>query len=276
MNSEIYFHVGVERTGTKFVQAKVFPFFKDIHFINKNRFSIYDKIINKKKEAKYLVSFELNLSPQFENEVKRFSKLYPDTKVVMVMRRQHGWIASHYKRVVKNGKNYTFKQFLDIENGDSVYSQDDLLYYNKLMILKKYFHQRPLVLFYSDLREDPIGYIDKIAKYMGVNYNVNDIDLTPEHASYSLKQLKAIQKVRKHINIERKKVSKNKIINFGYRLYIDAIRYSVIYTTKILPNSWFNTEPLIDNESIQNVKDYYTPDWEKSVKYVIDNKLNVV
>ena len=137
--SEIFFHVGVERTGTKYVQGKVFPYFKGIYFINKDRFSIYNKIIDKQKHSKYLVSMELNLSPQFEEEVKRFSESYPDTKVIMVMRQQHSWIASHYKRIVKNGQNLTFSQFLDMENDQSVYNRSDLLYYDKLMLLKKVF-----------------------------------------------------------------------------------------------------------------------------------------
>ena len=274
--SEIFFHVGVERTGTKYVQGKVFPYFKGIHFINKDRFSIYNKIIDKKKHSKYLVSMELNLSPQFEEEVKRFSESYPDTKVIMVMRQQHSWIASHYKRIVKNGQNITFNQFLDMEKDESVYQRSDLLYYDKLMLLKKYFHQKPLVLFYDDLRNEPMSFIDIIAAHLNVTYDKKDIDLDRKHTSYSLKQLKAIQKTMKYLTIERKKISKSIIINYLYRLYIDAIRYSVLYGTKILPDSWFDDNPLIDNLTIHKIKEYYKEDWERSVKYVLENNLNKV
>ena len=274
--SEIFFHVGVERTGTKYVQGKVFPYFKGIHFINKDRFSIYNKIIDKQKYSKYLVSMELNLSPQFEEEVKRFSESYPDTKVIMVLRKQHSWIASHYKRIVKNGQNLTFSQFLDMENDQSVYNRSDLLYYDKLMLLKKYFHQKPLVLLYDDLRNQPMSFIDKLANFLNVTYDKNEINLDRKHTSYSLKQLKAIQKTMKYVTIERKKISKSIIINYLYRLYIDAIRYSVLYITKILPDSWFDTKPLIDTLTIQKIKDYYKKDWERSVKYVLENNLNKV
>lgn len=275
-SSEIFFHIGVERTGTKYVQGKVFPFFKNLHYINKDKYKHYQKIIDKQAHSKYLVSFELNLSPQFEREIKKFSKLYPDTKVIMVMRKQHSWIASHYKRIVKNGRNLTFDQFLDMKNDESVYNRSDLLYYNKLILLNKYFHQKPLILFYEELTKKPFNFIDKVAQYTNVTYNESDIDLNKKHTSYSLKQLKAIQKTMKYVNIERKKISSNKITNFGYRLYIDAIRYSVMYTAKLLPDNWFDDKPLIDKNTIQVVKDYYADDWEKCLEYISENNLNIV
>ena len=275
MNSkEIFFHIGVERTGTKYVQGKVFPFFEGVHYINKKNYKNYQKIIDGTDYDKYLVSFELNLSPQFEREIKKFSALYPDTKVIMVMRKQHSWIASHYKRIVKNGNNITFNQFLDMENDASVYSKSDLLYYDKLMLLKKYFHEKPLVLFYDELRIHPFQFIDKVVKYMCVSYKKETIDLERKHTSYSLKQLKAIKKTMKFVNIERKKIAKNKVVNFVYRLYVDAIRYSVMYTAKVLPDSWFDEAPLIDKATIEKVKNYYKNDWDRSVAYVNEHHLN--
>ena len=73
---EIYFHVGVERTGTKYLQKSIFPTYKGIHFINKDEYFNAKQIIAKRKHKRYLVSMELNLSPQFEAEVKD-SKQFP-------------------------------------------------------------------------------------------------------------------------------------------------------------------------------------------------------
>ena len=265
---EIYFHVGVERTGTKYLQKSIFPTYKGIHFINKDEYFNAKQIIAKRKHKRYLVSMELNLSPQFEAEVKDFSRWFPNAKTIMVLRPHDKWLVSHYKRIVKNGEKKTFKQFLDLETEESIYKIEDLYYMNKIEILEKYFNPEPLYLLYGDLRKDPVSYLNRIATYLKVDFDINKINLKPRHTSYSENQLKAIQRTRNYINIDRKKPSKNKIINLLHRIYIDAIRYSILRLAKHLPNSYFRDSPFIEPEEVEAVKDFYQKDWDQAVVYV--------
>lgn len=265
---EIYFHVGVERTGTKFLQNSIFPTYKGIHFINKDRYPKAKQIIAKRKHKRYLVSMELNLSPQFEKEVKDFSSWFPNAKTIMVLRPHDKWLVSHFKRIIKNGEKKTFKQFLDLDTEESVYKIEDLYYMNKIQILEKYFKADPLYLLYGDFRKDPIKYLNRIASYVKVDFEIDNINLKPKHTSYNENQLKAIQKIGKYINIDRKKPNKNKIINLLHRIHVDAVRYSVLRISKHLPNSYFRDAPFVEPEEVKAIKEFYQTDWDNAAAYV--------
>jgi len=267
-NIEIYFHIGVERTGTKYLQKSIFPNYEGIHFINKNQYSKAIEIIAKKKHKRYLVSMELNLSPQFEKEVKYFSNVFPNTKVIMVLRSHEKWLVSHYKRIVKNGEKKTFKQFLDLDSEKSVYKIADLYYMDKIRILEKHFKPEPLYLLYEDLRVNPLNYLKRLANYIGIEFDSNLVDFNRRHASYTDNQLKAIQSTRKFINIDRKKPFNNVILNFAHRISVDLIRYTVLYISKVLPDSFFRSTPFIELSEIERVKKFYQDDWIKAVQYV--------
>ena len=88
---EVFFHVGVERTGTKYLQKTIFPDYESVHFINRNRYHKATQIIAKREHKRYLVSMELNLSPHFEEEVKSFSNTFPNAKTIMVLRPHEKW-----------------------------------------------------------------------------------------------------------------------------------------------------------------------------------------
>lgn len=265
---EIYFHVGVERTGSKYLQNSIFPTYKGIHFINKNRYYKAKQIIAKKEHKRYLVSMELNLSQQFEDEVKDFSAKFPNAKTIMVLRPHEKWLVSHYKRIVKNGEKKTFKQFLDLDNEQSVYKISDLYYMDKIQILEKHFKSTPLYLLYSDLRVNPLKYLKRIADYVGVEFNAEEVDLKRRHTSYNENQLKAIQQTRKYINIDRKKPTKSLLLNFLHRISVDAVRYTVLYISKLAPASFFRSTPFIDLAEIERVKNFYLDDWNKATEYV--------
>lgn len=265
---EVFFHIGVERTGTKFLQKTIFPTYTSVFFINKNKYKKAKKIIARKKYKRYLVSMELNLDNHFEDEIKDFSATFPNAKIIMVLRQQHSWLASHYKRIVKNGNNIAFRNMLDLKTGNSIYQITDLYYMNKFKIVEKYFTIAPLYLLYTDLKDNPVEFLKKIANYVGEPFNEKILNLNKRHASYSENQLKALQKVMKYVNISRNKPTKYKIINFLHRLYVDSIRYTVFFIAKNLPNSKFRKSPLINPEELQQVEDYYKKDWEETVTYV--------
>ncbi|MEM9001081.1 MAG: sulfotransferase domain-containing protein [Bacteroidota bacterium] len=268
-NSEIYFHVGAERTGTKYMQSKVFPLLKGVHFINKDRYHKVEQLLSLQQYDKYLISYELNFKGQFEQELSKFHKKFPKAKIILILRSQHSWIVSQYKRSVKNGRRLGFNDMLNVNTDDSVYKSSDLKYINKIQFIENLFENAPLVLSYDDMK-DVVQFTDQICDYMGVDYNSDAIDLKRKHTSYNEKQLRAIQRVNKRINISREKVSKSPLINFVYRLYIDAIRYTVLYTAKFLPNAWLGKAPIVEKDKIEEVKNFYKEDWQTTNAYIKD------
>lgn len=120
----IYFHVGTGKTGTTFLQYRVFSKFRDIYYIQRTRYKNAKKIINGSNYEKYLISREFD--QQLEHEVKLFSADFPDAIPMIVFRRHDGYIASQYRRFVKNGFTGDFSEFFDLEKDKGFFKKTRL------------------------------------------------------------------------------------------------------------------------------------------------------
>jgi len=265
MNKKIFFHVGLGKTASTFLQEQVFPFFKDVEYIHRNyRYQRVEEIISEGEEFRYFVSREFD--QQFEQEVTKFAKHSPDAKIIIVFRRHDGWIASQYRRFFKNGHLIPFNHFFDLENDKGVFKKKDLDYSHYLQIVEDNFTQKPLVLFYEDLKENPIVFFDRIAEVIGITYDMADINLKNRHSSYSEKQLKALRHVGNYVNLRKDNI-RNKLGYIFTRFYTNTVRYNTLFLAKYLPENWFGKEPLIATSELDDVRNYYEKDWEAVKEY---------
>lgn len=267
---EIYFHVGMGKTASTFLQYNVFPRFRDVYYIQRTQYRRSVKIITRGKYKKYLVSGELD-NRLFENYIKEFSSFFPDTKTIILLRRHDSWIASQYRRYIKNGNPWKFHDFFDLKNDQGYWKQKNLFYFPLIRVLEQYFSYKPFILFYDDLRNNPKEFIKKIAAYVGASYDINKIDFSRRHSSYNEKQLKAIFHLSKKIDIRRKRKGTNKTLRVIRGFIPNTIRYTTLFIALLLPDSLFGTEMLIPPESLEEIRKHYTDDWEQCVNYAKDN-----
>jgi hypothetical protein len=263
---EIYFHVGLGKTASTFLQYNVFPKFRDVHYIQRTKYRRSKKIISKGTYEKYLVSGELD-NRLFENYIKDFSSFFPETKTIIILRRHDSWIASQYRRYIKNGYPWKFHDFFDLKNDQGYWKQKNLFFFPLISILEQYFTYKPFTLFYNDLQNNPEKFIHKIAAFIGTSYDINDINISRRHSSYNEKQLKMIFNLSKRIDIRRKRTGTNKTIRVIKGLIPNMIRYTTLYLGLLLPDSLFGYESLIPPESLEEIKKHYTDDWEQCLKY---------
>ena len=120
---EIFYHVGLGKTASTYFQYKFFPKLKGIYYIQRTKYRYYPKVIAKCNAQKILVSNESE--GFFEKAIKQFSSLYPDGKIIIILRRQDSWLASQYRRQVKNGLSASFSEFVDLENNNGVKDRND-------------------------------------------------------------------------------------------------------------------------------------------------------
>lgn len=163
---EIYFHIGLHKTGTTFLQRNVFPYIKDIDYYCKDfrPFKLGQKITKKT-----LVSDE-NLSgvPYSDrNDSRLFNlnsikKYYPDAKII-VFTRKDGWIESLYSTYVKDGGTYTF---------DNWY----FYIFNKVFLLQKGYIEEIERMFdkvyvntFENFKSKNYGTIKSLCDFMGVD-----------------------------------------------------------------------------------------------------------
>jgi len=265
-DKNIFFHVGLGKTATTFLQYHAFPKIENAQYIQRTKFKKSINIIKNSKATNILVSREFD--QQLEREVKWFSNHYPNTTPIIVFRKHGSWMASQYRRFVKNGFPKKFKGLIDLENNEGYFTIEDLDYLAKIEILKKYFTNEPIVLLYTQIASDLEGFLNNIAEPMGAKFDMNKINTTRKHTSYNEQQLKAVQAIGRIINIEKKNVSKFKAINKARTLFINIIRYSTLYVSKVLPKSWFNTKPLVNANELKAIDEYCKDDWEALLKVV--------
>lgn len=259
MKQEIFFHVGLSKTASTYLQNRFFDKLSGINYIGNHNYKNYEKILKESKDEKILVSREFDR--QFDREVERFAKLYPNAGVIIVLRRHDSWMSSQYKRYVKNGGSKLFGQFFDLENNQGAWAIEDALFYPKLEKIEELFTKKPLVIFYNQIRKNIFDVFDKIAKYTGTSYVKENVNLSRKHKSYSEKQLKF---VRKTCAFMKKDFPINNFFLMRLRKWTCHL---FLYIGAILPKFLFSKKPLIANESLQKVKDYFDDDWQKCIEF---------
>ena len=167
-------------------------------------------------------------------------------------------VKSHFKKCSRESLVNAFYKEINDENMFEFFDVDNLLV--KKSIAKK---------INKHIREEE--FIDKIANYMGVGYDMNKINISRRHTSYNEKQLKAIFHISKRIDIRRKRTGTNKTIRVIKGLIPNMIRYTTLYLALLFPDSIFGTEVLIPSESLEEIKKHYNDDWEQCAKYAMDH-----
>ncbi len=268
---EIFFHVGLGKVASTYLQHSVFPKLNDIRYIPTSRYKKSKDIIERGGHNKFLVSREFDR--QFEREVRWFTDTYPSARIIILFRRHDSWVASQYRRYVKNGFYKPFDAFLDLEDDTGFWKKKDLLLFPKIRIIEECSDHRPLVLFHDELKRDPWEFVNKISEYTGTPYDKKDISLHRVHTSFSDKQLKVLRTFcQKYV----KKVPKgyeNKIKHWLLFRSWWAFFHLILYTSSFFPESWVPPGDLIDKDQLLKIRETYQPDWEKIVEYANRNNL---
>ncbi len=264
---EIYIHAGMGRAGSTFLQYRVFPRLKCIRYIPRNRFEKAQRIVARGKSGRYLVSGEFD--PRFiDKYLAEFSELFPHARPILVIRRHDEWIASQYRRYLKNGNHWTFREFFDMEKDGGYWKQENLYYFPLIKLLEKYFTHKPLILLYDDLRKDPGAFVQSLACYMKAGIDLNRVDLSPKHASYNEKQLRTVYSLSGRINLRKKRPFRAKWKNVIANLGVNTLRYMILYAALLLPRKVFSTAPVFPSrEQLDKIRNAYEQDWQKCLEY---------
>ena len=260
MSQKIFFHVGLSKTGSTFLQHQVFPKLKGIYYLPTLKYRHALKLLPKIHDERVLVSREFD--QQFEQEVKKFSAQYPQAYPIIVLREHSSWAVSNYKRFVKNGHPVSFTEFIDIHSDKGHFKLIDFDYQRYIALLKEHFTQEPLVLFFEDLKANPQEFTQEILDYTGASLDLEKVNWNPRHVSYDIDSLKLVRTLSNKIQFQKKLEVHTKPRGFLYNLYANIVRYSILYASKLFPKSWFPTEEFINPAEIEELRQYFSPQWE--------------
>jgi len=262
---QIFFHVGLGKTASTYLQYEVFPKLKGIHYIQRTKYNQYPKIIEKTQTEKYLISREFDR--QFYDEVGKMAEFDPDARIIIVLRKNESWIASQYRRYVKNGGYKTFNEFLDLAENKGNWEKEEVYFYPKLKFIEEHFNHKPLVLFHDELKNNPLQFIKRIANYTGTTFDEEKISLKPSHKSYSNKQLLIIRAVGKKLFKSDKVKAKTKTMHYIKFRSRWLLCHIILYTAKLIPGKTANKRSLIPNEDLTKVTKMYEEDWQNCIDF---------
>ncbi|NJO01314.1 MAG: hypothetical protein HC880_06135 [Bacteroidia bacterium] len=265
-NKEIFFHVGLGKTASTYLQYQVFPKLKGVYYIQRTQYRHAKEIIANTQHSKYLISYECD--EQLEDVVDDFSATYPQTKGILVLRQQDQWIASQYRRFVKNARPHSFQDFFDIEHDRGAWKQKTMFFYPKIQYLEQHFQGRPLVLFHEDLKKSPLRFIDQMVSFLNVQYSPGQISLKPVHKSYNENQLKVMRWLSRYTYQGERENPKSRFLKYlRHYLYVAPLRYSVLYGALLVPPFAISKEDLIPPDQLEKIRAFYREDWEKCLAY---------
>ena len=264
-NKNIYFHVGLAKTGSTFLQNNFFPKLKNIKYISTHKYRRCIDIINNTNYDSYLISREFDR--QLEGEVKKILNHFPETKIIIVFREHKKWISSQFKRFSKNGYHFKFEDFYNNANS-GYWKNEDMIYIDKINIIKKYSKYDPLVLNFDELKINPHSYLTKISEYTKSNYNKSNISLNVVHKSYSEKQLIFLKGFCRIFKPNPPKYyADNKLKHWLYFRPWWLLFHLVMYVAYFLPKNMIVKKPLIDNNYLKKTMKKYKSDWDEILKY---------
>lgn len=271
---EIYFHVGLGKVASTYLQYKVFPKLQGIHYIQRTQYKQCFAIMTHTTSAKYLISRECD--QQLGREVEKFAASSPHTGILLILRRPDSWLASQYRRFVKNGFHKPFPAFFDLDYDTGLFKKADLDFFGKIRFLERCFPKKPLVLIYDELLHDPFAFIDKIAQYTGTTYDKSQISLTPKHRSYTDKQLKVMQRVSRHIPLRAMHSAPTPGWRRCQKLPLWLLRYSILYGAELLPTSWVPAGQLIPANQLDRIRQAYAENWQQCLAYAEQDSSGIV
>ncbi len=190
--------VGAQKSGTSWAYTCLYDHpevcapIKEIHFFSRPRWSEgkewYERHFGACGEGK--LTGEFSTSYLYSKEAPgRIHSLYPDVKLIAILRNPIDRAYSQYRNAIKAGEieeSVPFEQFMKDEPSTTEQGK----YHEQLEQYLKYFkREQMLVLIYEDIRKDPVAFMRTIYSFLGidatfvssmVNEEIN-VARTPKH-----------------------------------------------------------------------------------------------
>jgi len=206
-NKQVYIHPGLPKSASTFLQDNVFGRIPDCYFPHRNPESPLKKIVRtilrknymfidineerrvlenfymNRNESKFLLSWEtfcgsfsLNLADH-EQRLNITKKLFPNAKILLVLRRQDDFIESWYAQYIKKGLVQDVFDYLNLKNGKfgdyrPIYEAGpniDIKSLNWYSLVKNYEQlfgrENLLVIPYELLRKDRDAFLSRLYKF---------------------------------------------------------------------------------------------------------------
>jgi hypothetical protein len=162
---------------------------------------------------------------------ERLVRLFPEAKVLAVIREQESMIVSTYKQYVKVGGALSLARFLALPRSSSLHVPwFELRYFEYDRLLRHYSElfgtERLLVLAYEEFLQDPATFVAKIAQFAGVPLGSEQLDSLPFDRTPNRSLSPAATAVRRRLNRLAVRTEVNPAPLFEARIAKRAVRWA--------------------------------------------------
>ncbi|MCB0636414.1 MAG: hypothetical protein KDC54_07335 [Lewinella sp.] len=266
----LYYHVGMGKVASTYLREAFFPLLRGAYFIPRSKKYQTLSIMAAGGYDKYILCRALDAN--MEDGIKDIAAAYPGTHPIIVFRRPDSWIASQYRRFVKNGFPGTLREFVDIHGNEGFLDHNEMLFMQKIRLLERYFTARPLAMFIEEMKTDPRSFFDAIAAYVGCDYDFEAVRLAPIHTSHNPKGLRFRRQVRRRFAKSMPRYTRIPVLHWLQRRALMVWAYLLIAIGNRLPESWLDDEPLIDEAYLDEIRQFTATDWADLQSYAAETR----
>lgn len=273
-NSRVaFFHVGLPKTASTFLQRRVFPFFRDIQYIKKHDFKRQEKYLRANSEFPVLLSIEFFPNARDKYTIEKieqvktnFDKVYP----IIVFRKHSSWLRSRYKYHIRKHGSSDFNQYIDPATAKGREVRNSLQFFPNITTLEKSYGTRPLVLFQEEIKNAPHETVRLIADYTGAVLDAGQIKPSTVKKSYSEHQLKWVRRFNKIYPYRPQKIH-SPVFKKIYKKISQFFLHTVAFFANFLPDPE-GGKNLIPPKEITKIDEEYREDWEKCRAYASETR----
>jgi hypothetical protein len=258
------------KVASTYLREAFFPLLRGAYFIPRSKKYQALSIMAAGEHDKYILCRALDAN--MEAGIKDIAAAYPATHPIIVFRRPDSWIASQYRRFVKNGFPGTLQEFVDIKDNQGFLDCNEMLFMQKIRLLERYFTARPLALFIDEMKEDPRSFFDAIAAYVGCDYDFEAVRLAPIHTSHNPKGLRFRRQVRRWFSRRMPRYTRIPVLHWLQRRALMVWAYLLIAIGNRLPESWIEDEPLMDEDYLAAIRQFAAADWAELQAYAAETR----
>ena len=211
----VVFHIGLHKTASGTLQRQFFPACKNVNTLttSQDETRAFIRAITKTDPAYFdghqaaellspvmrdnqvnLISNESISGPPYAGVVEReldhrsailenVRNTFPDSRIVIVLRRQDALARSMYRQYVKRGGTARISTFygFDMDDGVGMFSRNRFRYLPYIQLLNKLFPERVLVLLFEEFVKDKPAFLRRLCEFIGTD--VPELTMHAENAS---------------------------------------------------------------------------------------------
>ncbi|MFO8000961.1 MAG: sulfotransferase [Marinilabilia sp.] len=259
---QIFFHLGFPKTGSTYLQRRIFPYIPGIHFFKKHHFRKF-RHLKPLPGHKYFFTYEKDID--IKEAMDQIKEKFPDNSyIILVFRPHYSWIVSKYKYYIRKFGYLDFKGYFSTDAPCYLNIGPDI-YNSTADYAARLFNNRVLLLNFDELKLSPESFMRKIYDFMGLGKEeevaVSEKLVKP---SFSIKQLKILRRFNDLYRYQKMN-SSSKILNFAHHKYRQFVLHTVAFFARFAPADTAGLEKeLTDRRPV--IEDHFSEDWEKMLK----------